>query len=92
MYILKSSYDSRLVKSILDPPIRGLTFYTGKGFFPGKCCFACTKRKHPNEKKLHFTSTSTGNTYEVKDFIGCNIEGAVYGLECSYGLQYIGYT
>ena len=37
-------------------------------------------------------STSNGSQYEIKDFIGCNTEGAVYALECSCGLQYVGRT
>lgn len=80
----------KIVNSIPDPPNRGFTFFTGKGFFPCKRCFACTKTKRPNEKKTSFTSTNTGNTYEVREFICCNTEGVVYTLECSCGLQYVG--
>lgn len=82
----------KIVKNIPDPPSIGYTFFTGKGFYPCKYCFACTKTKRPWEKNFKFTSTSTGNTYEISDFICCNTEGAVYALECSCGLQYIGST
>lgn len=68
----------KIVKSITDPPSRGFMFFTEKGFFPCKWCFACIKTKRPAEKKFTFTSTSTGNTYEVNDFICCNTEGADY--------------
>lgn len=44
------------------------------------------------KKKIQFTSTSTGDTYKINNFICCNTEGAVYALECSCGLQYIGRT
>lgn len=79
-------------KRIPDPSGRGLTFCTGKEFYPCKRCLAWVKTKRPNEKKINFTSTSTGNIYEINELICCNIEGAAYALECSCGLQYIGRT
>lgn len=55
----------KIVKNIPDPPGRGLTFFTGKGFYPCKRCFACVKTKRPKVKKTKFTSTSIGNTYKI---------------------------
>lgn len=80
----------KIIKNIPDPPSICFTFCTGKGFYPCKRCFACTRTKRPVEKKLKFTSSRTGNIYEIKDFICCNTADAVYALECSCGLQYIG--
>ena len=82
----------QLVKSVVDPPKKQFTFFTGKGFYPCKRCYACTHTKKPNQKVLSFKSNSNGIEYEINEFIGCNTEGAVYALECSCGLQYIGRT
>ena len=77
---------------MIDPPKKQFTFFTGKGFYPCKKCYACLRTKRPNERKTTFQSTSNGSYYEIKDFIGCNSVGAVYALECSCGLQYVGRT
>lgn len=82
----------RLVKSVIDPPKKQFSFFTGKGFYPCKRCYACTRTKRPNEKVFSFKSNSNGTQYDVNEFIGCNTEGAVYVLECSCGLQYVGRT
>ena len=67
------------------------SFFTSKGFLPCKRCLAFLRTKRPNEKRK-FVSTSTGDAHKIKEFICCNTEGAVYALECSCGLQYIGRT
>lgn len=83
---------NRVVRNVVEPPKRPFTFFTGKGFFPWKRCFACSRTKHPKAKIFSFNSTSTGTTFKINDFICCNTEGAVYALECSHSLQYIGHT
>lgn len=70
----------QLVKSVIDPPKKQFTLFTGKGFYPCKRCYACT----------HTKSNSNGTKYDINEFIGCNTDRAVYALECSCGLQYIG--
>ena len=80
------------MKSVINPPKKQFTFFTGKGFFPCKRCYACMHTKRPNKKVSTFKSNSNYTEYEIRDFIGCNTEGAVYVLECSCGLQYIGRT
>lgn len=81
-----------VVKNVVDPPKKMFSFFTGKGFFLCKRCFACLRTKRPNKRVFQFTSTSTGESHDIKDFICCNTEGAVYVLECSCGLQYVGRT
>lgn len=76
----------QLVKSVIDPPKKQFTFFTGKGFYPCKRCYACIRTKRPNIKKVAFQSNSNGTKYDIKDFIRCNTEDAVCGL------QYIGQT
>lgn len=48
----------KIVKNIPDPPI-GFTFFTGKGFYPCKRCFACTRIKQPVVKKFKFISSKS---------------------------------
>lgn len=49
-------------------------------------------RKIIIRKKKEFTSTSTGKSYALKDFITCSTKGVVYMLKCSCGIQYVGRT
>lgn len=92
IYKRASTLRDRLVKSVIDPPKRLFSFFTGKGFYPCKRCYACIRTKHPNEKVFSFQSNSNGTTFDINEFIGCNTEGALYVLECSCGLQYVGRT
>lgn len=92
MYRRAPTLRDQLVKSVITPPKKQFSFFTGKGFFPCKRCYTCTRTKRPNEKVFAFQPNSNGTNYDIKDFIGCNTEGAVYVLECSCGLQYVGRT
>lgn len=44
------------------------------------------------KEKTEFEATCTGSVYPIKDCISCNNKGAVYVLECSCKLQYVGRT
>lgn len=38
----------KVVKNVIDPPKRTFSFFTGKGFFPCRRCFACSKTMRAN--------------------------------------------
>lgn len=79
-----------IVKSVIDPPSKpAYTFFSGKGFYPCRNCYACRHAKKFQGKRKEFTATSTGQNFNIRDFIGCHTEGVVYVLQCSCNLQYI---
>lgn len=81
-----------LVRNVMDPPKSGHNFFTSKGFVPCKYCYACRHSKKTQNKRLDFSSTTTGQTYPIRDFISCHTEGVVYVLQCTCNLQYVGRT
>lgn len=83
-----------IAKNVPNPPkrITDLTFFQGKGFYPCKRCYACINTNQNGYKCQKFSSTNTGQEFEIKDFISCRTEGVVYALQCSCSLQYIGRT
>lgn len=82
-----------IVKSVLDPPPTSTyTFFSGKGFYPCRNCYACRHARKFQGKRKDFTATNTGQNFIIRDFIGCHTEGVVYVLQCSCNLQYVGRT
>lgn len=81
----------KVVKNVIEPPPRNLfTFFSGTGFYPCKHCYACNHAQ--KQRKTDFQATTTGQTFTIKDFIGCNTEGVIYVLQCTCKLQYVGRT
>lgn len=84
IYKRATTLQDLIVKNVVDPPLKNqFLFFSGKGFFPCKYCFACQHSKKIQGKKKEFQATSTGNIHSIKDFISCHTKGVVYVLQCS---------
>lgn len=73
----------KIARNVVDPPkTPDFTFFSGKGFFPCRQCYACVRTKKLNTKKDTFLATVTGREYKIRECIICHTEGVVYALQC----------
>lgn len=92
IYRRAHSFADKIVRKVLDPPSRPLTFWDKKGFYSCRRCRACREVGRPMRALESFTSSSNGREFSINEFITCNTAYVVYAMQCPCGLMYIGRT
>lgn len=92
IYRKGQSFGDKVVKKILNPPIKPTMCWARPGFYVCRRCFSCQQVNTRLRGLTEFQSTANSKVFRIKDFISWNSTYVVYVLQCPCGLMYIGRT
>lgn len=75
------NFGDKVVKKVLDPPVRPEMFWDRAGFFACRRCQTCVKVNQPIHGLSEFISTANNMSFKMKEFITCNTTHVVYVLQ-----------
>lgn len=92
IYRKAPNFGDKIVKKVLDPPVRPTMFWDCASFYACRRCKTCAKVNSPIRGLTEFTSTGNNMNLKIKDFNTCSTTHVVYVLQCPCNIMYLGRT